>query len=116
MYFLNHTYIVGRLPENPHIFSDGEGGNLATFTLLTPVDGGERLEKHHISVENPLLVEYVSSCLCEGNLVFVAGRLEPSSLDSGPSWIVISKTFGGLHPINSHVHMPLPEIASSSDN
>ena len=116
MYFLNHTYIIGRLPENPHIFSDGEGGNLATFTLLTPIDGSEQWQEHRILVEPKLLVEYTRSCLSEGNFVFVEGRLEQVAGNSDRSWIVISKTFGGLHPINSHVHVSLSGVALSSDN
>ena len=107
MYILNRITLIGRLKKNPEVFWVGAQESLATFTLLTPIEGSKIEQQHHILVESPLLVEYASSSLVEGNLVFVEGRLENVISDTASAqacWILISKTFGGLHPISSHVH------------
>ena len=115
MFTLNRVYLIGRLAENPHIFSTDNGESLATFTLLTPIDGSEQLQRHHVLVEHQLFVTYSDSCLSAGSFVFVEGQLNQLAGDSGRSWIVISKSFGGLHPIHSHVHPPFSELAVGSN-
>ncbi len=99
MFTLNHVYLIGRLAENPQSFCIGHGEKLTTFTLLTPIDGSEQLQTHHILVENQLCITYAESCLSADNLVFVEGQLDHVAGESDRSWIVISKTFGGLHSI-----------------
>ncbi len=115
MFTLNRVSLIGRLAENPQSFCVGHGEKLTTFTLLTPIDGSEKLQTHHILVEHPLFINYAESCLTEGHLVFVEGQLDHVAGESDRSWIVISKTFGGLHPIHSHVHLPSAELALGSN-
>ncbi len=107
MYILNRAIVIGRLKKNPDVFWVSAQESIATFTLLTPIAGSKIEQQHQVIVEDPLQVEYAVSCLVEGNLVFVEGELEQVGSATPPSqtsWILISKTFGGLHPIASHVH------------
>ncbi|MEN8236931.1 MAG: hypothetical protein ABFQ95_05250 [Pseudomonadota bacterium] len=109
-YFLNRASIIGLLEANAHVFFKDNNEQLATITLLTPIDSSisgdsEQFQKHRVLVEDSLWVEYVISCLSEGNLVFVEGELDQTAGDSGSTWIVVSKKFGTIHPIHSHVHI-----------
>ncbi len=107
MYILNRVTIIGRLKKNPDVYWVSAQESIATFTLLTPIAGSKIEQQHQVLVEDSLQVEYAVSCLVEGQLVFVEGELEHVGSATPPSqtsWILISKTFGGLHPIASHVH------------
>ncbi len=107
MYILNRVTLIGRLKKMPDVYWINAQESIATFTLLTPIPGSQIEQQHQVLVEDPLQVEYTISCLVEGNLVFVEGELEQVGSGTTPSqtsWILISKTFGGLHPISSHVH------------
>ncbi len=109
MYLLNRVTIIGHLEDNPEIYWLNAKKSIAIFTLLTPIAGSDQKQRHHILVDDPQLVEYVASCLSSGQLVFVEGQLEHVSRNGSSdqtSWVVVSKTFGGLHPIASHVHTP----------
>ena len=72
--------------------------------LFVHIDETQAYKKIHVLVENQLMVEYADSCLTEGDLVFIEGRLVPMTGDPDLSyecWIVISETQGLLHPVYS---------------
>lgn len=104
MYFLNRVYMIGRVTENPNIFLEGNSERVAILRLNTQWDQDATPHIHTVFIEDPLMVEYAHSCLTAEDLVFVEGRLEPITGDSGlyqENWIVISKECGLLHPVYS---------------
>ncbi len=109
MYLVNRITIIGHLEDNPEIYWLNARKSIAIFTLLTSIEGSDQKQKHRILVQDPSFVEYAASCLSHGQLVLVEGQLEHVACNGSTdqtSWVVISETFGGLHPIASHVHKP----------
>lgn len=111
MHYLNRVVIIGRLAENPKIITTENSGRLAILKLSDHADEARTYKQLHVLVEPPLMVEYAESCLCEGRLVFVEGRLEQITGDFERcnnnwqyTWVVVSKTYGLIHPIGSHSH------------
>lgn len=80
---LNKTQLIGRIGKDPvpHIFQDGTtiiGFSLATsekWKDKTTDEWKEATEWHNISVNNPTLVDFVTTRLNKGDLIYVEGKL-----------------------------------------
>ncbi len=84
---VNMVMIIGNLGKEPEIKSRDGGGKIAKFSVATSEEwmnkeSGKKFSRtdwHRIAVFNPQLVDIVEQYLKKGSLVYIRGRLRPSS-------------------------------------
>ncbi|QEK37923.1 single-stranded DNA-binding protein [Candidatus Cytomitobacter indipagum] len=83
---VNMVMIIGNLGNDPEV-RDGKGTKIAKFSVATSEEwmnkeSGKKFSRtdwHRVAVFNPQLVDIASKYLKKGSLVYIRGRLRPSS-------------------------------------